>query len=516
MNSPASHPWPPLRLCAALGLAMACGCALRWRDVTHSLWLDELHTSWTVWGDLAQVASRAEQGNQPPLYSWLVWLVMQAGGRSELGLRLVSLVAGSLLVPATGWVAWRWTGSASAALVAGLYVAGDRYSIFYAQDARPYACVQCVALAQLVVFDRVLATGSRAVRLVAVALASVNYWLHYTAVLPTVGLWLYAAWLARDPAAARRYGIVKLAQDIAVTLMLMAPSIGALQAIAGHRELWQQFVPALTPANFAFQLLTLFPVLPVVVLPWASMLPVVRRAPAEDPTRVRLLWCWLLAPLLLTAIATLGDFARLFLPRYLVGVAVVPGLLAAWVAARVGRGAQTPAQRTWLPVVVTVLTLWYPWLGTRGSLRAALAAPQASPHAREDWRAAAAWARRFAGPAAVVVNSGLIEAALPPSAAQDDYLLLPVNNLYDLRSPQRLLLPGRGDDLHAVARELTGRHPFPGPILVLQRGSLARALAAAHRLIESLDRTGMKYTIADSAAWPGAPGVAAVALQPAR
>ncbi|MEZ6075018.1 MAG: hypothetical protein R3C56_04880 [Pirellulaceae bacterium] len=39
---------------------------------TESLWLDELHTSWVVAGPWSDVASRARQGNQSPLFFWVL------------------------------------------------------------------------------------------------------------------------------------------------------------------------------------------------------------------------------------------------------------------------------------------------------------------------------------------------------------------------------------------------------------------------------------------------------------
>ncbi len=140
-----------------LTLIIAAGIYIRADGAIEPIWLDECHTAWTVDADdMTEVASRAADGNQPPLYFLLVWLVAQAIGLSEFSLRLVSLVAGSGLLIAAPFFAWKLSNRWSAAvLVAGL-IAFDGQFIYYSGEARSYALVQLLGLVQAMLFWRML------------------------------------------------------------------------------------------------------------------------------------------------------------------------------------------------------------------------------------------------------------------------------------------------------------------------------------------------------------------------
>src|SRR6187549_386898 len=86
-----------------LAAITALAAVLRLWQINESLWVDELHTSWCVQGSIFDVAPRAADGNQSPLYFWLVWGVTRLFGESELTLRLPSLLAG-LALPAMAWL----------------------------------------------------------------------------------------------------------------------------------------------------------------------------------------------------------------------------------------------------------------------------------------------------------------------------------------------------------------------------------------------------------------------------
>ena len=56
-------------------LAILCaGVGIRGWQTTESLWLDELHTGWTVAGTWSDVSDRAAAGNQTPCYFWFIWI----------------------------------------------------------------------------------------------------------------------------------------------------------------------------------------------------------------------------------------------------------------------------------------------------------------------------------------------------------------------------------------------------------------------------------------------------------
>jgi uncharacterized membrane protein len=117
-------------------LIIGIGVFLRVTRLDESLWLDELHSAWVVsesWGD---IVPRAAQGNQPPLYFWLVRLVCDTYGVSEPALRAVSCVSGIGLLPATFLLVGGWSRSRLAGLTAIAAMAIDTNLLFFAREAR--------------------------------------------------------------------------------------------------------------------------------------------------------------------------------------------------------------------------------------------------------------------------------------------------------------------------------------------------------------------------------------------
>ena len=106
-----------------LAVVVLVAVALRCGRVEHSLWLDELHTAWTVDAGPSQIANRAGMGNVGPLYFYMVWAVTRLTRFDEVGLRILSLAAGVALVPLSWWAITRLTASRAAALLAASLVA---------------------------------------------------------------------------------------------------------------------------------------------------------------------------------------------------------------------------------------------------------------------------------------------------------------------------------------------------------------------------------------------------------
>ena len=83
-------------------IAVGIGGMLRFGVAQQDwLWLDELHTAWSTNASLADVSHRANQGNQTPLFFWLVWSVVQLLGKSELSVRMVALISGIAVIVGT-------------------------------------------------------------------------------------------------------------------------------------------------------------------------------------------------------------------------------------------------------------------------------------------------------------------------------------------------------------------------------------------------------------------------------
>ncbi len=124
------------------------GLAIRIRFLNEPLWIDELHTAWVAGSASSDVGRRAGQGNQTPLYFWLVHAVCHFAGTNEFTLRLPSLMFSAGLILAAFQFVWQLTRSTAAALLTTTLISLDPWCIFYATEARPYALLQCLGIGQ--------------------------------------------------------------------------------------------------------------------------------------------------------------------------------------------------------------------------------------------------------------------------------------------------------------------------------------------------------------------------------
>ena len=215
---------------------------LRLMHVGDSLWLDELHTAWTVCDGIREVPTRAAMGNQSPLYFFGLWMLVQLFGLSEPVLRCPSVVAGVLLVLSVAWVAYRWTGSGWAACLAAWLVALDQNCLFYSQEARPYAWVQWIGLLQVTVFCAVLHSPTSRRRWAGIALSILLFYLHYTSALLLVAeavAYLGIAWM---PGVRPHYRPRRCLMDGLIVLAACLPVTMHLLEIAERRDNWAAFV----------------------------------------------------------------------------------------------------------------------------------------------------------------------------------------------------------------------------------------------------------------------------------
>ena len=439
---------------------------LRAAQMRESLWLDELHTAWTVAEGWSDVAWRAAIGNQSPLYFWIVALVRRGVGFHEIGLRLPSLLAGMALVLGAGWLTQRGTGCRSAGLLVGAMVALDRHAIFYAQEARPYALVQLVGLVHVGLFLVLLQRPSRRTRWAWIATGLGLYYLHYTAILVIPAQ--LVAWLLLHLRSAwrPRYGARQFIGDLGLLAVGLAPSIPQLLEIAQHRSAWGLFIPREIPLS---AVLALFPLWVYLLIPlgfyglaWMGSLWSGARsgessaasaevaggarelaADASVPgyrERLSLLIVlvgWLGVPLLLAWLVTVLDWARLFFLRYVLVAAVAAPLLAGYFWSLI------PSRR-WRAVGAATLVAALIWQG--GFVTQYLHDGRVLADRRQDWRGAVALLQQQVadrdGP--VLVRSGLIEAdrlRRPHHPRVRDYCLLPVRGLYRLEIPPDRLEP---------------------------------------------------------------------------
>ncbi|MCY2991078.1 MAG: glycosyltransferase family 39 protein [Planctomycetota bacterium] len=477
-----------------LGLIVCLATVLRVAQMRESLWLDELHTAWTVADGADKIVPRAHAGNQSPAYFWLVWGESQMLGLSEGTLRLPSIVAGVALVLVFFFVVQRWTDSRSAALLAALLAALDRNCIFYSQEARPYACVQLVGLGQLLIFWSLLTTPTRWRRVGFVVSSWVLFYLHYTSALLIAGELLAYLILAMRPNWRPVYRPTQLVLDLGTWLLGCLPALPHLVEIAARRTNWELFIPR----QPLWGVWTIFPLTRYLVLPaaicgaawgWrvlrtgremtsAFALPPLtptlspeyrgegvilrpclgRRSAAVRPVddsrccignrgappvlswdlrNLILVLAWLFVPLLLAWGCTYFDIARLFFLRYVIGAAVAPiGFTCLCFAACPGR-----RSRLATAAAVTITVVWQGGMIDQFRYDGRILGDR-----NQDWRAAVAALNFHLRPLQlpVFVRSGLIEAdalGTRPEPWLREYCLLPVTGIYRVTGDSRDLTP---------------------------------------------------------------------------
>lgn len=495
--------WPWFAL-AAVTLA---AFALRWHDIRHSLWLDELHTSWTIWDGPGELALRARQGNQSPLYFYLVWAVSELFGCDELGLRLVSLTAGTALVAVVGAVVWRWTQAGIAMIVAAAFVACDGLCVYYSQDARPYACVQLVAVIQLAVLAELVANPTWRRRAGWIVLALAGFYLHYTFSLMLTGQWAYLLLPRKISKRPPGYNRAALA-DAGLVVLGMAPALLHVSEIAAVRDRWRAFIPEVVAWRAPYDWLMLFPLSLVVLLLILAATLEWRRWPAifsgRTGTLLRLTLLWFLVPVVVAWLASWTGLAMLFYHRYTIAAAVGPALLAGLLI-----GAPWNVTTKAVFVVLGLISIPFVPLSVAQSWRHRGAF---SLHSCEDWRAAAAWVRqRDAGAHTVVlVDSGLIEAG---GDIPESFVLMPVNNIYDLRGSGRRLVHVRLDDPADLDRVVTGDFHGADRVFLIRRGARVYVERNVAELIPRLEQAGFAVESLGEIDWRGRPGISLAELR---
>jgi uncharacterized membrane protein len=131
------------------------GAALRFATIaSQSYWFDEATTAHAVTlslGGLLHAVRTTE--STPPLYYMLAWVWANVFGAGEAGLRSLSAVAGTALIPIT-YLCGRELVSRAAGYVAATLAAVSPFMIWYSQEARAYMLFAALCGLSLVFFAR--------------------------------------------------------------------------------------------------------------------------------------------------------------------------------------------------------------------------------------------------------------------------------------------------------------------------------------------------------------------------
>jgi uncharacterized membrane protein len=167
---------------AVLAGVTAAGLALR-LAVPRGIWLDEaisIHQANLSFHDMFENLQYADR--HPPLHHIVLWLTVRVFGDGELAVRLPSLIAGTLVIPAL-YLLGRELYDRRTGLVAASFGAASPLLIWYSQEARMYAFVTLFGLLALWTQLRAIRDGG-ALNWAAYMLATAALlWSHYFGLL---------------------------------------------------------------------------------------------------------------------------------------------------------------------------------------------------------------------------------------------------------------------------------------------------------------------------------------------
>ncbi len=176
---------------ASVALTAAAG-ALRFSTLdTQSFWLDELVTTWLLSQDFTSMIHAIPSSERTPyLYYVLAWAWTHVMGDSEVGLRSLSALAGTLTVP-VAYAACASLVSRRAGLLAAALVACNPFLVWYSQEGRAYSLLVLMSALSFLFFARALEGRPRVLLWWAVA-SSLAIATHYFAIflVAAEAIWL--------------------------------------------------------------------------------------------------------------------------------------------------------------------------------------------------------------------------------------------------------------------------------------------------------------------------------------
>ena len=200
--------------------------------VPRGLWLDEAISVYQANLGLAEMLENIFYGDRhPPLHHLSLWLTVRVFGDGELAVRLPSLIAGTLVIPALYGLG-RELYDRRTGLIAAAFVAASPLLIWYAQEARMYAFVSLFGLLALLTQVRVARNPSTANWALYILATAALLWSHYFGLI-LIGIQqlifvalLVQQWRAGQPSRA-------LATGFGYSLAVLALQLVPLVAFAG-------------------------------------------------------------------------------------------------------------------------------------------------------------------------------------------------------------------------------------------------------------------------------------------
>jgi uncharacterized membrane protein len=164
-----------------LGLILA-GLALR-LAVPRGIWLDEAISIHQARLSLHGLFSNLYNGDrQPPLYHLTLWLTIRVFGDGEFAVRLPSLIAGTLVIPAL-YALGRELYDRRTGLIAAGFAAVSPLLVWYSQEVRMYEFIALFGLLALLTQLRAIRNGTMLNWAAYILATAALLWSHYFGLL---------------------------------------------------------------------------------------------------------------------------------------------------------------------------------------------------------------------------------------------------------------------------------------------------------------------------------------------
>ena len=124
-----------------LGLLLVVSLLLRTRQLDVGYWIDEGLSVGIADRSLSDIPFALREDGSPPLYYMLLHFWLDVAGRTEAGVRGLSLLFALLAIPAAWWAGRQIWGTQRAAWFAAVLMAFIPFLAQYAQEARMYSLV---------------------------------------------------------------------------------------------------------------------------------------------------------------------------------------------------------------------------------------------------------------------------------------------------------------------------------------------------------------------------------------
>jgi len=432
----------PQQILATLAITAIAGLALfaiTSAYIDNPLWIDELHTSWTIHGGFADVIPRGNAGNQTPLYYFILKAITELTRHSESVLRsfsIVSIIACILLM--TGWGIMHKV-HPLLLLCAMVMFATDRWVALFALEARPYAFLMFLTILLFTLqTTRLKHLPSRILTEVMWTLcATAMFYTHYTALPIIVVLFLSRVIFRSDNQITFKILVLQF-----ISLAIFATGrLDHFTSVFALRDNWATFIKPERATIIG--LATSFPIIALIVLPCILLIldHLLQKHQANTKTenndeqslcdsQIKTLLMWGLLPLLTAWICTRFAWVHWFFPRYLITILPAFYLLFCSAICRL----QKPIIKT--AGFLIAICAW----GFLGHSTAEQFLTDTVTVKRESWKHIVQYLNAQSGSGNVLLMSGLIEDSHLTSqqvlqtgkVPLQEYCQFPVRGLYSL------------------------------------------------------------------------------------